>query len=142
VAGLSDADGRLAFVASTADSPGEIFVHDAGGERRLTSLFETALPDVRLVEPSPRTFRAPDGTEIEGWVLRGDATGPTPLLLDVHGGPHNAWGPVFDGVHLWHHTLVAEGWTVLFIDPRGTDGYGERFPSGVGPGAWGTRAAA
>ena len=42
-------------------------------------------------------FRAPDGTEIEGWVLRREVEGRTPLLLDVHGGPHNAWGPAFDG---------------------------------------------
>jgi dipeptidyl aminopeptidase/acylaminoacyl peptidase len=69
--------------------------------------------------------------------MRAAATdGPSPLLLDVHGGPHNAWGPAFDGVHLYHHELVARGWTVLLVNPRGSDGYGEEFYADVS-GRWG-----
>jgi len=131
----------LAFVAATPTSAGEVWVLDndsssRSGERQLTDLFRIALPDVTLVEPRSTTFEAPDGTSVHGWMLRGDVQGPTPLLLDVHGGPHNAWGPVFDGAHLYHQTLVASGWTVLILNPRGSDGYGEDFWRGV-LGAWG-----
>src|SRR5206468_11304271 len=54
----------------------------------------------RSLEPEPRRFSAPDGTQVHGWVLRDPASGPgrQPLLLDIHGGPHNAWSPTFDGV--------------------------------------------
>ena len=52
-------------------------------------------------------------------------TGPTPLLLDIHGGPHNAWSPVPDLGHGYQQLLVAAGWTVLTLNPRASDGYGE-----------------
>lgn len=138
VAGISTEAGRTAFVAATATSPGEIFVLRGGKERQLTDLFRDALPDVEPVKLTERTFTAPDRTEIEGWILRGeDATGRTPLLLDIHGGPHNAWGPVFDPVHLYHQTLVARGWTILIVNPRGSDGYGEEFWSALTGSGWG-----
>ncbi|WP_189246355.1 alpha/beta hydrolase family protein [Streptosporangium pseudovulgare] len=63
-------------------------------------------------------------------------TGAGPLPLDAHGGPHNAWAPVFDGIHLYHQVLAARGWTVLTVNPRGSDGYGEAFCKAV-LGAWG-----
>jgi dipeptidyl aminopeptidase/acylaminoacyl peptidase/CubicO group peptidase (beta-lactamase class C family) len=139
IAGLSHTDRHVAVVAATADSPGELVLADldGGNERQLTHLFAEALPDVELVPPRSRTFTAPDGTELEGFVLRADdATGPTPLLLDVHGGPHNAWSPAFDGGHAYHQLLVDAGWTVLCVNPRGSDGYGEAFWQGVA-GGWG-----
>lgn len=136
VSGLSVAGDRLAFVAASPTSPGEVWLTEDAVERLLTDLFASALPAVRLVEPRPATFEAPDGTPLHGWVLRGRADGPGPLLVDVHGGPHNAWGPVFDGAHLYHQTLAAAGWTVLTLNPRGSDGYGEAFRTAA-VGAWG-----
>jgi dipeptidyl aminopeptidase/acylaminoacyl peptidase/CubicO group peptidase (beta-lactamase class C family) len=138
VAGASPEGGRIAFVAGTTGSPGEVFVVDESGERTVTELFTRALPDVELATPVERTFTAPDGTEIGGWILRSaDATGRTPLLLDIHGGPHNAWGPAFDSVHLYHQTLVSRGWTVLYVNPRGSDGYGEEFWAATAKPGWG-----
>jgi dipeptidyl aminopeptidase/acylaminoacyl peptidase len=135
---MSERDGRVAFVAATPTSPGEIHVLDANGERQVTHLLATALPDVELIEPEGRTFHAPDGAEIEGWILRArSASGRTPLLVDIHGGPHNAWGPVFDGVHVWQQTLADQGWTILVINPRGSDGYGETFWSSLLADGWG-----
>ncbi|HLI54608.1 MAG TPA: serine hydrolase, partial [Acidimicrobiales bacterium] len=133
IGGLSVRAGRVVFVAASPDSPGEVW---AGG-RRLTGFFGDALPDVDLLAPEPQSFTAPDGTALHGWVLRSrDAEGPQPLLVDVHGGPHNAWGPAFDGFHLYHQTLAARGWTVLTLNPRGSDGYGEAFWRAV-IGGWG-----
>ena len=56
---------------------------------------------------------------------------PTPLLLDIHGGPHNAWNGAADDIHLYHQELAARGWTVLLVNPRGSDGYGEQFYTAV-----------
>ncbi|UMG94660.1 prolyl oligopeptidase family serine peptidase [Nocardioides sp. TF02-7] len=39
-------------------------------------------------------------------------------------------------MHLYHHELVRRGWTVLLVNPRGSDGYGEAFYDAV-RGAWG-----
>lgn len=130
VSGVSVAAGRVAWVASSPLSAGDVYLD---GE----PLTHHALPDVDLFTPRPRTFTAPDGTTIEGFVLRDETlTTPGPLLLDVHGGPHNAWSPAFDGAHLYHQRLAADGWTVLLVNPRASDGYGEDFFTAT-VGAWG-----
>jgi dipeptidyl aminopeptidase/acylaminoacyl peptidase len=129
VAGMTVAADHVAMVVSTPTTTGEVHVTalDGGDERRLTSHFVESLPDVELAVPEARTFTAPDGLELHGWVLRGAGQGATPLLLDIHGGPHNAWNPAFDGEHLYHQVLVAKGWSVLMLNPRASDGYGESF---------------
>ncbi|MEV8636919.1 S9 family peptidase [Streptosporangium sp. NPDC051023] len=150
VSGVSVAAGRIAYIAATPYSAGEVYLLDFPAKRSgapsggadadvpaAMRLSEYALDDVELFIPRSRTFTAPDGTPIEGFVLRDETlTGPGPLLLDVHGGPHNAWAPVFDGVHLYHQLLAAKGWTVLTLNPRGSDGYGEAFYTAA-LGAWG-----
>ncbi|MEV0612384.1 S9 family peptidase [Nonomuraea sp. NPDC050404] len=136
VAGASTAAGRVAYVAATPHSAGEVYLLEPGGTtaRRLT---DHAIADLDPYVPVRRTFTAPDGTEVEGYLLRDEnATAPGPLLLDVHGGPHNAWTPVLDGFHLYHQALAAKGWTVLALNPRGSDGYGEAFYTAA-VGSWG-----
>ena len=67
-------------------------------------------------------------------------TGPLPLLVDIHGGPHNAWNAAADEIHFYHQELAARGWAILLVNPRGSDGYGEEFYDGV-HGAWGVADA-
>jgi len=138
IGGWSRRGSRTAFVAASPDSAGEVWIADADGERRVTTLFADALPDVELIPPMQRHWTAPDGKALEGWLLLPpDApSGPLPTLLDIHGGPHNAWGPAFDGVHAYHQTLVAAGWAVVYLNPRGSDGYGEDFYTAA-VGRWG-----
>jgi dipeptidyl aminopeptidase/acylaminoacyl peptidase len=57
-------------------------------------------------------------------------------LLDIHGGPHNAWNGSADPVHLYHQVLAGSGWTILVLNPRASDGYGEAFYTAT-VGAWG-----
>ncbi|MEV0971190.1 S9 family peptidase [Microtetraspora glauca] len=142
VSGVSAAKGRIAYIAATPYSAGEVYLADVAANGAVTAseatmLSSHGLHDVELFVPRSRTFTAPDGTRVEGFVLRDETlTEPGPLLLDAHGGPHNAWAPVFDGVHLYHQVLAARGWTVLTINPRGSDGYGEAFYTAA-VGAWG-----
>ena len=139
VAGLSAAGGQAAIILADATTFGEVALVDlAGGQlRTLTAHTATALPEVTFFPPEPWRFRAPDGTEVAGWLLRDpDAPVPAPLVLDVHGGPHNAWTPALDGVHFYHQVLAAAGIAVLLINPRGSDGYGERFRTAA-HGRWG-----
>src|SRR5262249_36614351 len=78
-----------------------------------------------------------DGTVVQGWLIRDPARpGPLPLLLDVHGGPHNAWNGAADQAHLYHQELAARGWAVLLVNPRASDGYGAAFHDAT-RGAWG-----
>lgn len=141
VSGLSVAPGAplAACVVATPRTYGEIVLLDlaSGDTRSLTAHTAEALPEVEPYLPRERTFHAPDGTAVHGWVLRDpDAATPAPLLLDVHGGPHNAWDPARDVAHDYQQVLAARGWTVLSVNPRGSDGYGEDFFTGV-TGGWG-----
>ena len=132
VSGLSVATGAdvAAVVVGDSTTYGEVAILplDGGEPVRLTAHTAASLPGVSLLRPEPRTFTVHDGTEVHGWVLRAaDAPTPGPLLLDVHGGPHNAWPPAADAAHPCHQVLAARGWTVLLLNPRGSDGYGNDF---------------
>ncbi len=87
-----------------------------------------ALAEVEVFAREEREFTISDGTVVHGWLIRDPArTGAQPLLLDIHGGPHNAWNGAADPVHRYHQELADRGWTILLLNPRGSDGYGERF---------------
>ncbi|MEU4195808.1 serine hydrolase [Kribbella sp. NPDC026611] len=141
VSGLSVAGGVAVVVLSTPTSFGEIVTVDlaTGASSRLTSYGDEELEQFVRVE---REFTISDGTVVAGWLMRDPAAEePQPLLLDIHGGPHNAWTGAADEVHLYHQELVARGWTVLLLNPRGSDGYGEKFFNAA-LGHWGTADAA
>lgn len=138
VSGFSTAGGALAFVAADASQPGDVFLRDAdGAERRLTELNRELLAEAPPVRPERRVFTAADGGRVEAFVYRPHGGGGhAPLLLDVHGGPHNASAPACSPVHLYRQELVAQGWCVVAPNPRGSDGYGLAFLEGV-RGRWG-----
>ena len=142
VAGMSVVGDRAAIVLGQPDSFGEVvMVSAAGTTRTLTSHGAALLEDVHLVSRAEREFVVADGTVVHGWLMRDPAAQrPQPLLLDVHGGPHNAWNPGADEVHLYHQELVGRGWAVLLLNPRGSDGYGRAFHGAVSR-AWGTADA-
>lgn len=137
VSGLSVAAGLAATVLTTPESFGEMAVVDlATGELRVRTAHSVLANPVVVAER--REFTISDGTTVVGWLRRDpEATGPQPLLLDIHGGPHNAWNGAADLNRHYHHLLVARGWSVLVLNPRGSDGYGEAFLRAVS-GAWGT----
>ncbi|OPC78426.1 serine hydrolase [Embleya scabrispora] len=136
--------GPVAIVLATPTSYGEIVLVDPadGTERVLTTHVADALPDVELFTAVDRRFTISDGTVVHARVIRDpQATGPGPLLMDIHGGPHNAWGGTADSIHLYHQVLAERGWTILLPNPRASDGYGEDFFTAA-VGAWGLADAA
>ncbi len=136
VAGVSVAGDVAALVLATPTSFGEIVTVDlaTGAETVRTAHGPTG---VELFPREEREFTVSDGTVVHGWLIRDPATtGSGPLLLDIHGGPHNAWNGAADEVHVYHQELAARGWTVLLLNPRASDGYGEAFYTAA-IGAWG-----
>jgi dipeptidyl aminopeptidase/acylaminoacyl peptidase len=139
VSGLSMArDGAIAFTASTATMPAEIFAAgpDGGGERQLTDLNRAWRGEVALSRPERFRFER-DGAVVDGWVMRpaaGVADGQrAPVLLSIHGGPHAQYGVgFFDEFQVY----AGAGYAVVFTNPRGSRGYGEKFAEAV-VGDWG-----
>jgi dipeptidyl aminopeptidase/acylaminoacyl peptidase/CubicO group peptidase (beta-lactamase class C family) len=142
VSGMDIAGGTAAVVLATDTSFGEIAVLDlAGGPADVRTSHGAALSEVDLFVREEREFTIGDGTVVQGWLVRDPArTGPRPLLLDIHGGPHNAWNGAADPAHLYHQVLASRGWAVLILNPRGSDGYGEAFYTAA-VGAWGVADA-
>jgi dipeptidyl aminopeptidase/acylaminoacyl peptidase/CubicO group peptidase (beta-lactamase class C family) len=140
VSGLSIAGGRAAIGLGTPESFGEIAVVDlASGAVVVLTNHGT---DLDLHPREERWFTISDGTTVQAWLMHDPArSGQRPLLLDIHGGPHNAWNAAADEIHLYHQELVDRGWAVLIVNPRGSDGYGEAFYDGA-RGAWGLADAA
>ena len=126
---------RMAFDATDWLNPGDIFAVDGDGrrERRLTDVNGTLMNELDLIPPERLQIAAPDGECVDGWFLRGRGQGRRPTILEIHGGPHALYGNAF-----FHELqlLAARGYNVLLTNPRGSQGYGERFCSQV-VGAWG-----
>jgi dipeptidyl aminopeptidase/acylaminoacyl peptidase len=143
VSGLSVVGGTAVVALATPTSYGELVAVDlASGRETVLTDHGAELADVELFNREERTFTISDGTEVQAWLVRDPGrAGPRPLLLDVHGGPHNAWNGAADEMHLYHQELAARGWVVLLVNPRGSDGYGEAFYDAV-QGAWGVADAA
>jgi dipeptidyl aminopeptidase/acylaminoacyl peptidase len=132
------ASSRFALLIADPVTPPEVHLYDAasGQLRQLTHHNAALLAELDLPRPERRLFKAPDGLEIEGWLLlpsRRNTQHPSPitrhpLVLTVHGGPHNYFGETWNVDHqLW----AAQGRAVLFINPRGSGGYGEAFAGRV-----------
>ena len=120
------ASGVAAFVTSDWNNPGELHMLTQGAEARLTDL-NPWLHDRYVAQPERHQFTAPDGWVLEGWLLKPESLDPEkvhPMVLEVHGGPHGQYGWAF-----FHElqVLAGMGYVVLFLNPRGSDGYGERF---------------
>ncbi|MGH3321686.1 MAG: alpha/beta hydrolase family protein, partial [Streptosporangiaceae bacterium] len=85
------------------------------------------------------TTRADDGQELRAWLALPDgasATGPTPLVVFIHGGPLSSWNAWQWRWNAW--IMAAHGYAVLLPDPALSVGYGLDFVR-RGWGAWGDR---
>ena len=129
---------RFAAVVATAVVPGEVVSGslDAADLRQITQLNESFLATRSLAEPERVEFTGADGWAIEGWLLKPPGFDPAqrwPLVLEIHGGPHTAYG------HSFFHefqVLAGRGYAVLYTNPRGSHAYGERFVEAC-VGDWG-----
>lgn len=128
---LDRAGRTVACVESDALTPGEVAVTEVGAGpahlRRLTDLAGPLLRTLALSRPERFQYERPDGFVVEGWVLRplsAAAGTPCPAVLKIHGGPHAAYGNAF--FHEFQ-LLAAEGYGVIYMNPRGSQGYGQAF---------------
>lgn len=74
------------------------------------------------------TWQAPDGLEIQGWLLRPRGKGPYPLVMNVHGGPVWHWRPTWLGRRSAPVLmLLKRGYAIFFPNPRGSSSRGQDF---------------
>ena len=128
-------DGAVAIAVSTATVPNEIaLIEPYGGERTLTDT-NPWLAEKQIAVPKRYRPRASDGTALDAWLmLPPQPHEPTPpLVLEVHGGPHGAYGATF---FLEFQVLAAQGIAVAYGNPRGSQSYGSAYADAI-LGDWG-----
>lgn len=123
VEGYDVHDGSVAFVAMDASHLEEMYVA-ASREKSLTSINAEVYGELKILGQEHVSFRASDGEAIEGWVIVPGGKAKVPGVLYVHGGPKTAFG------HAYMHEFQAfagAGYAVIYFNPRGSDGYSEKF---------------
>lgn len=103
---------------------------------KLTNLNQAMLDEVYVAKMEPISALSRDNVTVHGWLLKPidfDATKKYPMVLEIHGGPYGASGWSF--FHEYQ-LLAANGYAVLFSNPRGSATYGEKHALGV-IGDWG-----
>ncbi len=119
----------LAYTAGFNDRPAEIAVANLGGQGRvLTALNDDVLPylDMAPLEEM-KVASSYDGREIEAWVALPpgfEADGSHPMVIEIHGGPYAMYGPFFAAEI---QRFAAEGYVTVYVNPRGSTGYGDDF---------------
>jgi dipeptidyl aminopeptidase/acylaminoacyl peptidase len=99
--------------------------------RRLSAHNDSLIRSLRLVLPEEINFPSFDGTQIQGWLMRPSGCSSDqkcPLILSVHGGPHGMYGWSFNPAF---QVYAARGYAVLYLNPRGSSGYGQKFSDGT-----------
>ncbi len=120
-----------AITRGDALSPADIAAgRGLAAPKRLTRLNANLLDYRELGKVEEFRFKSKfDGQEIHTWVVWPpgfDASRKYPLLLEIHGGPHAAYGPHFSvEVQLY----AAAGYVVVYANPRGSTSYGDEFGS-------------
>jgi dipeptidyl aminopeptidase/acylaminoacyl peptidase len=121
---------KLFYTVSTPTRIDDLFVLDLTGGKapvQLTQLNDSLLSKLNLSEPERISYKSFDGKMIEAWVQKPpdfNASKKYPLILNIHGGPHVAYGYLFFHEFQW---MAAKGYVVLFPNPRGSTSYGQDF---------------
>jgi dipeptidyl aminopeptidase/acylaminoacyl peptidase len=122
-------DGSVfAAVISTPTSIGDLYLfYQPGHAKQLTHINDKLFSQLNLTEPEEIWYTSFDGKKIQAWVQKPpdfDASKKYPLILNIHGGPHAAYGFIFDHEIQW---MAAKGYVVLYPNPRGSTSYGQQF---------------
>ena len=95
--------------------------------RAITHFNDALFERFDLTPPEEIWYPSFDGTRIQGWILKPagfDARRRYPMILEIHGGPHSAYGNTFTHEFAW---MAAKGYVVLYTNPRGSSSYGQDF---------------
>lgn len=113
---------------STPTIIGDLYrVENDGQLVRLTDVNKTLFDELTLTEPDELTYPSFDGKQIQTWIQKPpdyQSGKRYPMILDIHGGPHAAYGYTFDHEFQW---MAAKGYVVVYPNPRGSTTYGQDF---------------
>ncbi len=123
----------FAFTATDPTHPAEAWAGFPSRNETIVRLsgHNDAAASFELVEAESMDFRGLDGTTVQGWLMKPVGWREDrkyPLILSIHGGPHGMYGYAFNSTF---QVYAARGYAVLYLNPRGSTGYGQKFSDGT-----------
>jgi len=128
--------GRAAGVRSSFRAPPDVVRIDLrrGGSAELTQLTrvnDDLLARINLGDVERVRYASTGGAQVDGWVVKPPGFDPAkkyPLIMEIHGGPHGMYGV---GFNYMFQNFAANGYVVLYTNPRGSTGYGSAFGNAI-----------
>jgi dipeptidyl aminopeptidase/acylaminoacyl peptidase len=126
----SIAKGKAVGVLTSFQRPPDVITFDLAAPnqvKQLTNVNEDILVGKKLGEVTEMWYTSADGTKIQGWYITPpdfDRSKKYPMQLHIHGGPHSMYGVGFNFGWQEH---AANGYVILYTNPRGSTGYGSAF---------------
>jgi len=122
-----------AGVRSASKEPGDVVRIDlrSGNIVQLTRVNEDLLSRVRLADVEEIWYNSSGGTRVQGWIVKPPgfaASRKYPLIMEIHGGPHGMYNVGFDPMF---QNFAANGYVVIYTNPRGSTGYGSAFGNAI-----------
>jgi dipeptidyl aminopeptidase/acylaminoacyl peptidase len=120
---------KMALLVSSSTNIGDLFVFEtaSGKLTQLTHVNDELFSQLNLTDPEEIWYTSFDGKKIQAWIQKPPGFDPSrkyPLILEIHGGPHGAYGFTFTHEFQW---MAAKGYVVLYTNPRGSTSYGQDF---------------
>jgi dipeptidyl aminopeptidase/acylaminoacyl peptidase len=120
---------KMVLLISNAVNIGDLFLLDtvSGKLSLLTNINQPLFSQLNLTHPEEIWYSSFDGKKIQGWIQKPPNFDPSkkyPFILEIHGGPHAAYGFNFTHEFQW---MAAKGYVVLYTNPRGSTSYGQDF---------------
>jgi dipeptidyl aminopeptidase/acylaminoacyl peptidase len=121
-------NGAVAFTSGTGASPSDVSIAQGKRVRRLTRLNDALFADKKVGEVKALAVKSSfDQRDVQAWIVTPPNMDPAkkhPLILEIHGGPFAAYGPVFSTDN---QLYASAGYVVLYVNPRGSTSYGAEF---------------
>jgi dipeptidyl aminopeptidase/acylaminoacyl peptidase len=132
--GSASRDGAAVGVRTTFHQPPDVVrysLRHVSGLSQLTHVNDDVLAGIELGAVEEIRFQAKGGPRAQGWVVKPPEFDPSrhyPLVLVIHGGPHAMYNVGFDFAY---QDWAANGYVVLYANPRGSTGYGTAFGDAI-----------
>jgi len=124
---------RVVYNRSSVTDPGELWSMTLNGRnhRQITFYQDEFKKNVVLSIPETFWFESFDGTPVQGWIMKPNPFQQDrkyPVILTIHGGPHGMYGYSISGSN---QDFAEAGYGIIYINPRGSTGYGQKFTDGT-----------
>jgi dipeptidyl aminopeptidase/acylaminoacyl peptidase len=123
--------GDIAAQVATIDRPDEIFTIPNGKLTQITHINDALISQLKLSHGEYVHFKSKDGATVAGYLYKPLDYTPgkrVPAILRPHGGP--VWAYYAEFAHV-AQLLAANGYAVLFPNPRGSTGYGQKYAQAI-----------